>query len=58
MFDKTLLKWANMVSEAFYLDGADAGVRLDPTKIEGMLKELGFTPLKRGKWKSVCAQIC
>ena len=49
MFDKTLLKWANMVSEAFYLSGADAGVRLDPTKIEGMLKELGFTPLKRDK---------
>ena len=58
MFIKTLLNWANMVSEPFYLGGADARVSLASFKIEEILKELGFTPLKRGKWKSLCAQIC
>ena len=58
MFVKTLLNWANIVSEPFSLDGANAGVSLASTKIEGALKETGITPLSRDKWKSLCAQIC
>ena len=58
MFDKNLLNLANMVSEPFYLGRTDAGVRLALMKIEAILKETGITPLRRGKWKSLCAQIC
>ena len=58
MFVKTLLNWANMVSEPFYLGRANACVGLDSIKFEGALKETGITPLTRGKWKSLCPQIC
>ena len=58
MFVKTLLNWANMVSEPFYLGRANAHVSLASIKFEGILRETGITPLRRGKWKSLCAQIC
>ena len=58
MFVKTLLNWAKLVSETFYLGGANARVSLVSIKFEGILKELGIAPLRRSKWKSLCAEIC